>query len=424
MAAPVVMPKLGLTMTAGAVAQWNVGEGEHVDLGQVIVEVMTEKITYQVETPAAGVLLKVVVPEGEEVPVGALIGVVGEQGEDISALLAGSAGAVVAAAGGDGAAPTSSAAPAQVAASSAGAGGARVPASPAARKLAEELGMDLAGIQGSGPGGRVTLDDVTRAAESAAMVPTAPQVTSSEVVAALPAEPAGDAGLRPSTEVPYSGMRRAIGERMATSWTVSPMVTHHARADVHELRQLLAQVNEGRASREKISVTAAVVMAAARALREVPRLNASLTGDTIRLWDEINVGVAVALDDGLIVPVVRQADTKTLGEISREVGTLARRARGNKLTPDDVTGGTFTVSSLGSYGSVDWFTPIINQPEAAILGVGRIVDEVLALDGQPAVRPTMGLSLTFDHRVVDGGPVAEWLKTLLDCLEHPLQMLV
>jgi len=310
-------------------------------------------------------------------------------------------------------------------ASDAGRYGGRTPASPAARKRAENLGIELASIAGSGPKGRITLDDVNSVAEGAARAEAARVGSAAEPAAGREVLPAAEgAGEVTSTEIPYAGMRRSIGERMAASWTAAPMVTHHVRADVHELKQLLDRVNEGRPHRRKISITAAVVMAAAKALRVVPQLNSTLVEDRIRIWNEVNVGVAVAVVEGLIVPVVGRADTKRLDDISQEVARLARRARQNKLTPDEVTGGTFTVSSVAGYGSVDWFTPIINQPEAAILGVGRVAENVVAVGGAPEVRSTMGLSLTFDHRIADGAPAAEWLKVLLDALEKPLEMLV
>ena len=172
-----------------------------------------------------------------------------------------------------------------------------------------------------------------------------------------------------------------------------------------------------------MNITAVLVKAVALTLERMPRFNATLDGDVIKVWRDINVGVAVALPDGLIVPVVREADRKSLSEIAREVRDLAGRARENKLLPDEVSGGTFTVSTLGPYRSVDFFSPIINQPEAAILGVGRMKDSVVAVDGQPAVHATMGLSLTCDHRMLDGAPAAEFLRVLMDYLAEPLSIL-
>jgi pyruvate dehydrogenase E2 component (dihydrolipoamide acetyltransferase) len=223
--------------------------------------------------------------------------------------------------------------------------------------------------------------------------------------------------------IPYTGMRRTIGEHMAASRNASPTVTHHVRADVHELVEALSRHNEGRSGDGSISITAALVRAVAASIEIEPAVNATLVGDAISVWADINVGVAVAVPDGLIVPVIRNANRKGALEIARELRDLAGRGREGTLLPDDVSGGTFTISSLAGYGSVDWFTPIINQPEAAILGVGRVVDEVVAVNRSIVVRHTMGLSLTFDHRIVDGAPAAGFLKVLLAQLQDPAPLL-
>jgi pyruvate dehydrogenase E2 component (dihydrolipoamide acetyltransferase) len=201
-------------------------------------------------------------------------------------------------------------------------------------------------------------------------------------------------------------------------------VTYLGLADVQDLKQLLAGVNASRSDEDKVNVTAVVIKAVALTLERMPRFNATLEGDVIKVWGSINVGVAVALPDGLIVPVIREANRKPLSGIAREVRDLAGRARENKLLPDEVSGGTFTVTTLGPYRSVDFFTPIINQPEAAILGVGRMQDTVVAVDGQPVVHATMGLSLTCDHRLLDGAPAAEFLRILMDYLASPHGMVV
>ncbi|MHB1343925.1 MAG: 2-oxo acid dehydrogenase subunit E2, partial [Thermoleophilia bacterium] len=217
--------------------------------------------------------------------------------------------------------------------------------------------------------------------------------------------------------IAYTGVRRTIGEHMVASRNASPTVTHHVRADVHELMEALARFNEGRPAEESISITAAIVKAVAAAIESEPAINATLTGDVISVWEAIDIGVAVAVPDRLIVPVIRAANAKGAAQVARELRDLARRAREGGLLPDETTGGTFTVTSLGGYGSVDWFTPIINQPEAAILGVGRVIDEVVAVNRSIVVRRTVGLSLTFDHRIVDGAPAAGFLKVLLARLD-------
>jgi len=496
MAETVVMPKLGLLMERGTVSDWKVREGDQVSVGSVIAEITTEKITYELESQAEGVVLKIILPEGEEAEVGAPIALIGQPGEEV-VWPAGAPSAAAAVVAGETGATSLPAVPTGV-----GTGG-RVLASPAAKKLASELGVDLTRVRGTGPGGRVTLEDVKAAAAAAevagvataeasgggplAGVTVSPQVFATPMAKKLAAElgvdlatiqgagPGGRvrsedvtaAGMRaagaaatppgvvsattgtlgagsgipsiPSAalsaaaielrggvaqEIPYAGMRRLIGEHMDASHKLAPMVTYQVLADVEELKRALARINAGRRDEDKISVTAVVVKAAALVLRKMPCFNSTLDGEVIRVWRNVNVGVAVALADGLIVPVVREADRKSISEIAREIRTLASRARENKLLPDEVSGGTFTVTTLGSYHSVDFFNPIINQPEAAILGVGRMQDTVTAVGGTPTVRATMGLSLTCDHRLIDGAPAAEFLRALMEYLAEPLTMLL
>jgi pyruvate dehydrogenase E2 component (dihydrolipoamide acetyltransferase) len=388
MATAISMPKMGLSMKTGTVGKWLKNEGDAVKKGEPVVEVMTEKITNKVEAPADGILLKIVAPKGTKLPVGGLMGVIGEAGEDISALLAG-AGAPAAA--------EASAAPAGQAA------GQRVKISPAAKKLAEENGIDYTRITGTGPDGRITKEDVEKAI----------------------VEGVGAADDRPTLEViPYEGMRRAIGDNMAHSWSIAPKVTHHVSVDISNLLALRKTLNNGVKDKDKISITDLLVKAVARALEIKPNINVTLDGDEIKVLKDINIGVAVALDDGLIVPVVRNANKKSLAEVSKEVKDLAKRARRNKLEPDEMVGGTFTITNVGAWGSVDWFTPIINQPESAILGVGRTMDRPVVVDGQIVVRPMMGLSLSFDHRVIDGAPAAEFLAVLLELIEQPYKIFI
>ncbi|MEW6048807.1 MAG: dihydrolipoamide acetyltransferase family protein, partial [Bacillota bacterium] len=218
--------------------------------------------------------------------------------------------------------------------------------------------------------------------------------------------------------ISYDGMRRTIGERLGHSHTTAVPVTLTTEADVTELLALRVRLNEGVPKRDEISVTALIVKAAAQTLKRYPRLNSSLEGDEIVEWGEIHVGVAVALEDGLLVPVVRDADQKTVGQINAEIRELARKAEKGTLGPDEVSGSTFTVTNLGMYG-VDAFTPVINPPEAAILGVGRTVSRPELRDGQLVLRQVTTLSLTFDHRLVDGAPAAQFLSSLRESLERP-----
>jgi len=295
--------------------------------------------------------------------------------------------------------------------------------------MAAELGVDLAGVTGSGVSGRIRADDVAAVAQVSATVTAAPTVAAAPTPAAAPL--AAAAPLTAATvelrggvaeQIPYTGMRRLIGEHMEASRQLAPMVTYHALADMEDVRHLLTRVNVARNEDNKINITGVVIKATALTLKAMPRFNASLDGDVIKIWRSINIGVAVALADGLIVPVIREADRKSISEITQEVRDLAGRARENKLLPDEVSGGTFTVTALGPYRSVDFFNPIINQPEAAILGLGRMHDAVVALDGVPQVRAAMGLSLTCDHRMLDGAPAAQFLRTLMDYLADPFSI--
>ncbi len=384
MATAIAMPKLGLSMKTGTVGKWLKNEGDPVKKGEALVEVMTDKITNKVEAPADGILLKIAAAKGSKLPVGGLMGVIGEAGEDISAIL--------------------SAAPADAgAAAPKAAPGEKVKISPAARKLAEENGIDYSRVSGTGPEGRITREDIEKAI----------------------AEGIGPSDDRPALEViPYEGMRKAIGDNMISSWTSNAKVTEHVSVDMSGIMALRSSVNKNLKDKDKISVTAFLIKAVARALEIKPKINCMLDGDQIKVLKEINIGMAVALDDGLIVPPIKNANVKKLAEVSKEVKDLAKRARRNKLSPDEMAGSTFTITNVGAYNSVDYFTPIINQPESAILGVGRTVDKPVVVDGQIVVRPMMGLSLSFDHRIIDGAPAAEFLAVLIELIENPYKIFI
>jgi pyruvate dehydrogenase E2 component (dihydrolipoamide acetyltransferase) len=270
--------------------------------------------------------------------------------------------------------------------------------SPMARRLAQEHGLDITQITGSGPGGRIVEEDVRKLIEAKKEVPpvTAP----------------------PGRVIPFIGMRQAIAERMAESLRTMAQVTVTTEVDVSETVRLREELKE----EFDLTYTDIVVKAVAMALKKHPLLNATLVGEDIHLLEEVNIGMAVALEEGLIVPVVREADKKGLSEIARETKRLAQGARENTLTVDEVTGGTFTVTNVGMY-EVDTFTPIVNPPEAAILGVGRIIEKPAVKKGQIVVCSMMHLSLTFDHRIVDGAPAADFLRTVKHTLEKPYLLL-
>ena len=373
MAIEVIMPKLGMTMEEGTIIRWLKEEGERVEEGEPLLEVMTDKVSMEVEAPGSGILRGVLAHEGDVVPVIQAIAYLCAPGEEPSS-------AVERLAKIETPAMEQAPLPAEKAVPPIKS---RVRASPAARRLAQERGIDLSKVKGTGPGGRITRADVE------AFTPEKP----------LP---------RVAKVIPLSGIRRTIAERMRKSAQEAPHITLTVEVDM----------GEAGATRGGCSYTALIVYLVARILKDHPLLNASLRGDEILLFDEANIGVAVAMEEGLIVPVIKGADTKTLAEIDAEIEELARRAREGELTPDEVTGGTFTVSNLGMY-DVDQFTAIINPPESAILAVGRVVDRAVVINGRIVVRPVMSMTLSADHRVLDGAVGARFLRDLKAGLENP-----
>ena len=443
MAKVVVMPKLGLTMTEGTVSKWLKKIGDEVKEGEPLFEAETDKLTNTIEASASGILRHLFVEEGTTVPVLDKVAVIAAADEDISALLGGAAPAAAAAA--PEAAPA--AAPAAVPAEKKAGG--RVIASPAAKKLAKEKGIDLTLVTGTGPNGRITEDDVKnwKPAAPAAPAPAeeAPKVKASPLAAAV----AADLGLdlekigakdrvlaedilrylestrekaeeAPKEElVPMNGMRKAIAKNMLNSHMTSPTVTANLSVDMSAMKAYREQL---KAKEIKVSYTDLLVKFVAKALTEYPLLNCSVEDNKIRYKHYVNMGVAVALDNGLVVPNVTDADKKSLTEISAEIKELAKLAREGGLPMEKLRGGTFTITNLGMYG-VESFTPIINQPEVAILGVTTMEDRAVVRGGEIVIRPMMTLSLTFDHRVVDGSVAAEFLQRVKTLLENPALML-
>ena len=443
MAKVIVMPKLGLTMTEGTVSKWLKHEGDAVKEGEPLFEVETDKLTNTIEASASGTLLKIAVAEGGTAKCLDPVAVIGEAGEDASALLGGAAPAAAPAAS---AAPAAAAEPA--ASAPARAPGERVLASPAAKKLAKELGIDIALVPGTGPRGRVTEEDVKnyKPAAPAPAAPAEPAVKASPLAAKVAADigldlkdvPAhgrvlaadilaavqkggsapAEAGPREEA-VPMNGMRKAIARNMLNSHMTSPTVTFNLGIDMTELKKLREQL---KSEEIKVSYTDILVKVVAKALTEFPLLNCSVEDNKIIYKHYVNMGVAVALDNGLVVPNVRDADKKGIAEISAEVKELAKKAREGGLGMDALTGGTFTITNLGMYG-IESFSPIINQPEVAILGVNTMQDKVVVVDGEICVRPIMNLSLTADHRVIDGSTAAQFLQRVKTLMENPALLL-
>lgn len=378
MAVEVRLPQWG-EMTGATVVRWLKREGETVSKGEPLLEIETEKIQTEMEAPAAGTVSRIVAAEGSTASVGAVLAVIAEGGESLATPAATPA-------------PTVEAAPGPTASGQAfSAPEPRVQVEPGARRLARERGIPLHTIKGTGPHGRITVEDVQRTASAAA-----------PAAAPAPQPAAALAG----QVAPLAGMRKAIAEKMLRSSRETAPLTLTMEADV----TALAEMHEGLRARG-VTPLHVIVKAVALTLVEHPALNAHLLAEGIKRAEQVNVGVAVALEQGLIVPVVRDADKKSVIAISEEVRALSDKARQGKLTVEDVTGGTFTVTNLGAL-EVDIFTPILNQPEVGILGVGRIAQRPAAHKGAIALRHTLWLSLTFDHRAIDGAPAAAFLRAL------------
>ncbi len=399
MAVEVVMPKFGLTMNDGILKRMLKQPGEAVAVGEPLFEVETEKVLNEVPSPAAGVLVAFLFNEEDTVDCGVVLAVIAEPGENVEELKQRYRAAATVQP-----APAPRAAIVKEAAEVPAPECTRRPITPIARKRAAELGVDLATVTGTGPGGRVTREDVERAAAT-----PSPQVSK----ATMPPQPAGAGGLAQASSLPLKGIRKTIAERMMQSLHGSAQLTISTEADVTAATDLRAQF----AREWEFTYTDLMIHAVARALRRHPRLNSSLAEGTIMLAGEINIGVAVALEEGLVVPVIHGADRKTLKQIATETKDLSRRAREGKLRVEEVEGGTFTITNLGTYG-VDAFTPIINHGQAAILGLGRIVERPAVYRGEIARRSMMTLSLTFDHRIVDGAPAAAFLQTVVETFNY------
>jgi pyruvate dehydrogenase E2 component (dihydrolipoamide acetyltransferase) len=422
MATAIQLPALSPTMKEGKILKWLKAEGDKVSSGEAIAEVETDKSNLEVETYDDGVLLKILVPAGESAAVGAPIAFIGAKGEtvDVAALAAAvkpapalAAAPVPAPAAPPPAPPASAAraappAPAQVLPlrrpEAAPAGDGRLRASPLAKRMAQEAGVDLGSVQGSGPQGRIVKRDV-QAAMSAPATARAPVFVP---------------GVRTEPEVlALTTMRKVIAQRMAE---VKPGVPHFYLSIEVDMEGVLAIREEAKAVEFKISVNDFIIKAAALALHRVPSVNVSFQGDRILRFHTADVGIAVAIEDGLITPVIRDADRKPLGLLAAEARELAERARRKALRPEEYTGGSVTVSNLGMYG-VDSFIAVINPPQASILAVGAVAERVVARNGQPAVRKMMSMTFSGDHRVVDGAIGAQYLQEVRALLEHPVRLL-
>lgn len=415
MAFEIKMPQLGLTMEEGTVAQWLKQEGDTVAKGDVLLEITTDKLTSEIESEAEGVLLKIVAKEGEDVPVKGLLGYIGEAGETVGDA------APVAAPAAAAPAPAEVPAAAPAPAPAAKADGSRIRISPLARKTAAKLGVDYQNLTGSGPSGRIVQKDILAAAEAAKQQPA--PVAEAPAAAPAPAAKSGELELMDGDEVvKLAGMRKVVAERMAKSAREIPTVTQNVKIDVTKLVAFRKQINE--TSGQKFSMNDFILKAVANALRANPHILVSIDGNQIIKRAHVNLGMAVALDDGLIVPVIRDADKLSLSQISATAKDLAVRARENKLAMDEYKGSTFTISNLGMFG-VETFDPIINQPDAGILGVCAVQDELdMDDEGKIFKKQVMRISFTFDHRLIDGAVAAKFELAIKELLEDPMRILL
>lgn len=393
----VIMPRLDIDMEKGAVVEWRKQKGDHVEAGDVLAIVMSEKVTYELESPASGTLAEVLVEPEVEVPIGVPIAIIAEEGdtpevveeairkarEELNRALRPAPAPTPMPAPSPRPAP-----PAPTAAVPADAR--RVKITPAARRLAREYGIDVSRIRGTGPGGRITKQDVLRAIE--------------ELRAKLVYR-----------EVRLTGIRRLTAEKMVAAWR-APHASLTLEVDMEVAEELRRQVEAEEGVR--VPYDAIFVRAVALALREHPELNATFEEGAIRIHEAVNVCVAVDTPMGLVTPVVKDADKKSLAQVAREIRELAERARSGSLSMEDVKGGTFTITNLGVFG-IDLFTPIVNHPQVAILAFGRVAERPVVENGRLAVRKTAWITLSFDHRAVDGGPAARFLRRVKELLMDP-----
>lgn len=451
MAVEVIMPQMGLTMTQGEIIQWLKPEGSVVVKDEPIAEIQSDKATFELEAPADGTIVKVLYGQGETVPIGTVIAFIGAQGEKVDAVLSQQPESEQPKVEQERKNENHTVLPqleeerqrlfisprAKRAAlqkglteqelrkiSGTGPNGriieknildyqpqaqVKVKVTPLASKVAAAHNIDLAGIQGSDLGGKITQKDVLQQIKD---------VNNWQTAAPLPVS-----GVKVEKIIPVDGIRKIIAERMSYSVHTAPHVTLTTEIDMTEMLVLRSQLNTKALNGEKISVTDLIVKVVALALEKHPMVNATFEDGQIKLWADVNIGIAVATEKGLIVPNIKETNRKSLLQVSREAKDLITRAREGKLKPDEMTGGTFTVTNLGMF-DIDAFTPIINQPESAILGVGRMLEKPVVRDGQIVIRTMMALSLSFDHRVLDGAPAAEFLKTIKLLLENPLRLLL
>lgn len=397
----ILMPKLGLTMTEGKVIEWRKSEGDRVTKGEVIYVLETEKVAYEVEAPEDGIIGRILVAKDKTVPVGAIVAYLTKPGESADAI---PAKTVVAKKVAPAKEKAGQSPPVEAARSGTPTGG-RLRATPLAKKMARELNVNLSFVPGTGPSGRVVADDIKKAAASS---------------------PAAQAATRlPEKLVPFTGMRQTIAKNMMASKVGTAQtymsVTVDASAIVKHRKALLPHIEEKHGV--KLTITDLMMKLTGHAIMSHPVINTRWSDEGVHFLPVVHMGMAMALDEGLIVPVIRNINALTRGQIAKERTLLIEKVRENRFGPDDIKGSTFTLSTLGMFG-IESFTANINIPESAILAVGTIIDKPVAVDGQVMIRPMMNMTLTYDHRIIDGAEAAKFMQTLKALIEEPLMLLV
>ena len=410
MATTIVMPQMGYDMREGTVVRWHKSQGDTIARGDVIAEIETDKATVEMEAYSSGVLGRIVVEEGRAVPVGELIAVITQPGEEVPSLesLGESPGAAPAGAP-QAPAPSATAVPAPQAA--APEPGAEVRASPIARRLAREKGIELSLVQGTGPGGRVTEADVLAFGDGAAAAP-APATAAAPSVTQAPAE-----------RVELTRMRRAIAAVTVQSKREAPHFYVTSEIDMTEAMALRRQVNDALQDGVRVSVNDLLIRASVLALHRYPKLNASFQGDYLLMNQEMNIGIAIALEEGLMVPAIAGCQSMSLADVARASADLIQRAQGGRLRAEEYTGGTFAISNLGMF-DVESFAAIIFPPNAAVLAVGTVKEQPVVREGQITVAQIMKATLSVDHRVADGAEGAQFVGEVKRLLEHPVSLLL
>lgn len=411
MAVEIRMPQLGLTMEEGTIDQWLKQEGDQVKIGDPIAQIQTDKLTSELESDVDGVLLKIVAQEGEDIPVKGLLAYIGEAGESVGIVdeVAAAVEELVPMDVETKVEETAETLPVVTVG--------RIKISPLAKKTAKKLGVDYTNLKGTGPGGRIIQEDIIKKAEE-------PKVEAPVQASAEPAAVKSESVelMDGDTVVKLSGIRKTIAERMYKSHSEIPVVTQDVKIDVTKLMEFRKQLNANRET--KLSVNDFMLKAVAKALKNNKNILVSLDGDKIIKRAHVNLGMAVSMDEGLIVPVIKDADKMGIEELSAAAKDLAVRSREGKLTMDEYKGSTFTISNLGMFG-VESFTPIINQPDAAILGVNAIQSELdMDDEGKVFKKQVMKISLTFDHRLLDGSAAAVFQLDIKKLLEDPINILL